>query len=77
MKKIFRYALLVLFYPLIMLTLHYHSKDELVAEFSDLHEEREREIANGNWTAEDEEAYQEFRESIIKDYGAKSIRHLA
>ena len=72
MKKIL-YAILT---PLVMVVLYFYSKDELVAEFEDLHDERNEMMSNGTWTEEDEREYQEFRSDIIKDYGKRAVRHL-
>ena len=73
MKKIL-YAILS---PFIMIVLYFYSKDEMVAEFEDFHNERNEMLSNGTWTEEDEREYQEFRSHIIKDYGKKAVRHLA
>ena len=72
MKKIL-YAILT---PLVMVVLYFYSKDELVAEFEDLHDERNEMMSNGTWTEEDEREYQKFRSDIIKDYGKRAVRHL-
>ena len=72
MKKIL-YAILS---PFIMIVLYFYSKDEMVAEFEDFHNERNEMMSNGSWTEEDEREYQEFRSDIIKDYGKKAVRHL-
>ena len=72
MKK-FLYAILS---PLVMVVLYFYSKDELVAEFEDLHYERNEMMSNGTWTEEDEREYQKFRSDIIKDYGKRAVRHL-
>lgn len=72
MKK-FLYAILS---PLVMVVLYFYSKDELVAEFEDLHDERNEMMSNGTWTEEDEREYQKFRSDIIKDYGKRAVRHL-
>ena len=72
MKKIL-YAILS---PLVMVVLYFYSKDELVAELEDFHDERAEMMSNGTWTEEDEREYQEFRSDIIKDYGKKAVRHL-
>ena len=73
MKKIL-YAILS---PLVMVVLYFYSKDEMVAEFEEFHNERNEMMSNGTWTEEDEKEYQEFRSDIIKDYGKRAIRHLA
>ena len=73
MKKIL-YAILS---PLVMVVLYFYSKDEMVAEFEDFHNERNEMMSNGTWTEEDEREYQEFRSDIIKDYGKRAVRHLA
>ena len=73
MKK-FLYAILS---PLVMVVLYFYSKDEMVAEFEEFHNERNEMMSNGTWTEEDEKEYQEFRSDIIKDYGKRAIRHLA
>ena len=73
MKKIL-YAILS---PFIMIVLYFYSKDEMVAEFEDFHNERNEMLSNGTWTEEDEREYQEFRSNIIKDYGKRAVRHLA
>lgn len=73
MKKI----LYTLLSPLIMVVLYFYSKDEMVAEFEEFHNERNEMMSNGTWTEEDEKEYQEFRSDIIKDYGKRAIRHLA
>lgn len=73
MKKI----LYTLLSPLIMVVLYFYSKDEMVAEFEEFHNERNEMMSNGTWTEEDEREYQEFRSDIIKDYGKRAIRHLA
>ena len=73
MKKI----LYTIFSPLIMVVLYFYSKDEMVAEFEEFHNERNEMMSNGTWTEEDEKEYQEFRSDIIKDYGKRAIRHLA
>ena len=72
MKKI----LYTILSPLVMVVLYFYSKDELVAEFEDLHDERNEMMSNGTWTEEDEREYQEFRSDIIKEYGKKAVRHL-
>ena len=72
MKKIL-YAILS---PLVMVVLYFYSKEELVAEFEDFHDERNEMMSNGTWTEEDEREYQEFRATIIKDYGKRAVRHL-
>ena len=72
MKKIL-YAILS---PLVMVVLYFYSKDELVAELEDFHDERNEMMSNGTWTEEDEKEYQEFRSDIIKDYGKRAVRHL-
>ena len=73
MKKI----LYTLLSPLIMVVLYFYSKDEMVAEFEEFHNERNEMMSNGTWTEEDENEYQEFRSDIIKDYGKRAIRHSA
>lgn len=73
MKKI----LYTILSPLVMVVLYFYSKDEMVAEFEDFHNERNEMMSNGTWTEEDEKEYQEFRSDIIKDYGKRAIRHLA
>lgn len=73
MKKI----LYTLLSPLVMVVLYFYSKDEMVAEFEEFHNERNEMMSNGTWTEEDEKEYQEFRSDIIKDYGKRAIRHLA
>lgn len=73
MKKI----LYTILSPLIMVVLYFYSKDEMVAEFEEFHNERNEMMSNGTWTEEDEKEYQEFRSDIIKDYGKRAIRHLA
>ena len=73
MKKI----LYTILSPLIMAVLYFYSKDEMVAEFEDFHNERNEMMSNGTWTEEDEREYQEFRSDIIKDYGKRAVRHLA
>lgn len=73
MKKI----LYTILSPLVMMVLYFYSKDEMVAEFEDFHNERNEMMSNGTWTEEDEKEYQEFRSDIIKDYGKRAIRHLA
>ena len=72
MKKIL-YAILS---PFIMIVLYFYSKDEMVAEFEDFHNERNEMLSNGTWTEEDEREYQKFRSDIIKDYGKRAVRHL-
>ena len=72
MKKIL-YAILS---PLVMVVLYFYSKDELVAELEDFHDERNEMMSNGTWTEEDVREYQEFRATIIKDYGKRAVRHL-
>ena len=72
MKKIL-YAILT---PLVMVVLYFYSKDEMVAEFEDFHDERAEMMSKGTWTEEDEREYQEFRSDIIKEYGKKAVRHL-
>ena len=72
MKKI----LYTILSPLIMVVLYFYSKDEMVAEFEDFHNERNEMMSNGSWTEEDEREYQEFRSDIIKDYGKRAVRHL-
>ena len=73
MKKI----LYTILSPLVMVVLYFYSKDEMVAEFEDFHNERNEMMSNGTWTEEDEREYQEFRSDIIKDYGKRAVRHLA
>ena len=73
MKKI----LYTILSPLVMVVLYFYSKDEMVAEFEEFHNERNEMMSNGTWTEEDEREYQEFRSDIIKDYGKRAIRHLA
>ena len=73
MKKI----LYTILSPLVMVVLYFYSKDEMVAEFEEFHNERNEMMSNGTWTEEDEREYQEFRSAIIKDYGKRAIRHLA
>ena len=73
MKKI----LYTILSPFVMIVLYFYSKDEMVAEFEDFHNERNEMLSNGTWTEEDEREYQEFRSNIIKDYGKRAIRHLA
>ena len=73
MKKI----LYTILSPLVMVVLYFYSKDEMVAEFEEFHNERSEMMSNGTWTEEDEKEYQEFRSDIIKDYGKRAIRHLA
>ena len=73
MKKI----LYTILSPLVMVVLYFYSKDEMVAEFEEFHNERNEMMSNGTWTEEDEKEYQEFRSDIIKDYGKSAIRHLA
>ena len=73
MKKI----LYTILSPLIMVVLYFYSKDEMVSEFEDFHNERSEMMSNGTWTEEDEHEYQEFRATIIKDYGKRAVRHLA
>lgn len=73
MKKI----LYTILSPLVMVVLYFYSKDEMVAEFEEFHNERNEMLSNGTWTEEDEKEYQEFRSDIIKDYGKRAIRHLA
>lgn len=77
MKKIFQTILTIVLYPLIMVALYYNSKDELVAEFEEFHNERGEKMSNGTWTEEDEREYQKYRSDIIKDYGKRAVRHLA
>lgn len=77
MKKILSTIIMVVLYPLIMVVLYFHSKDELVAELEDFHNERTEMMSNGTWTEEDEREYQEFRSDIIKDYGKRAVKHLA
>lgn len=72
MKKIL-YAILT---PFVMVVLYFYSKDELVAELEDFHDERNEMMSNGTWTEEDEREYQKFRSDIIKDYGKRAVRHL-
>lgn len=73
MKKI----LYTILSPLVMVASYFYSKDELVAELEDFHDERNEMMSNGTWTEEDEREYQEFRSNIIKDYGKRAVRHLA
>lgn len=73
MKKI----LYTILSPFVMIVLYFYSKDEMVAEFEDFHNERNEMLSNGTWTEEDEREYQEFRSNIIKDYGKRAVRHLA
>ena len=73
MKKIL-YAILS---PFILVVLYFYSKDEMVDEFEDFHNERNEMLSNGTWTEEDEKEYQDFRADIIKDYGKRTIKHLA
>ena len=73
MKKI----LYTIISPLVMVVLYFYSKDEMVAEFEDFYNERNEMMSNGTWTEEDEHEYQEFRATIIKDYGKRAVRHLA
>ena len=73
MKKI----LYTILSPFVMIVLYFYSKDEMVAEFEDFHDERNEMMSNGSWTEEDEREYQEFRSNIIKDYGKRAVRHLA
>ena len=73
MKKI----LYTILSPFVMVVLYFYSKDEIVAEFEDFHNERNEMLSNGTWTEEDEREYQEFRSNIIKDYGKRAVRHLA
>ena len=73
MKKI----LYTILSPLVMVVLYFYSKDEMVAEFEEFHNERNEMMSNGTWTEEDEKEYQEFRSDIIKDYGKRAIKHLA
>ena len=73
MKKI----LYTILSALVMVVLYFYSKDEMVAEFEEFHNERNEMMSNGTWTEEDEKEYQEFRSDIIKDYGKRAIRHLA
>ena len=73
MKKI----LYTILSPFVMIVLYFYSKDEMVAEFEDFHNERNEMMSNGSWTEEDEREYQEFRSDNIKDYGKKAVRHLA
>ena len=72
MKKI----LYTILSPFVMIVLYFYSKDEMVAEFEDFHNERNEMMSNGSWTEEDEREYQEFRSNIIKDYGKRAVRHL-
>ena len=72
MKKI----LYTILSPFVMIVLYFYSKDEMVAEFEDFHNERNEMLSNGTWTEEDEREYQEFRSDIIKEYGKKAVRHL-
>lgn len=76
MKKIFYNILTLVLSPIVMVVLYFYSKDELVAELEDFHDERVEMMSNGTWTEEDEREYQEFRSHIIKDYGKKAVRHL-
>ena len=73
MKKI----LYTILSPFVMIVFYFYSKDEMVAEFEDFHNERNEMMSNGSWTEEDEREYQEFRSNIIKDYGKRAVRHLA
>lgn len=73
MKKI----LYTILSPFVMIVLYFYSKDEMVAEFEDFHNERSEMMSNGTWTEEDEHEYQEFRSNIIKDYGKRAVKHLA
>ena len=73
MKKI----LYTILSPFVMIVLYFYSKDEMVAEFEDFHNERNEMLSNGTWTEEDEKEYQDFRADIIKDYGKRAIRRLA
>ena len=73
MKKI----LYTILSPFVMIVLYFYSKDEMVAEFEDFHNERNEMRSNGTWTEEDEQEYQSFRANIIKDYGKRAVRHLA
>ena len=73
MKKI----LYTILSPLVMVVLYFYSKDEMVAEFEEFHNERNEMMSNGTWTEEDEKEYQEFRSDISKDYGKRAIRHWA
>ena len=73
MKKI----LYTILSPFVMIVLYFYSKDDMVAEFEDFHNERNEMLSNGTWTEEDEREYQEFRSNIIKDYGKRAVRHLA
>ena len=73
MKKI----LYTILSPFVMIVLYFYSKDEMVAEFEDFHNERNEMMSNGSWTEEDEREYQELRSNIIKDYGKRAVRHLA
>ena len=73
MKKI----LYTILSPFVMIVLYFYSKDEMVSEFEDFHNERNEMMSNGSWTEEDEREYQEFRSNIIKDYGKRAVRHLA
>ena len=50
MKKI----LYTILSPLVMVVLYFYSKDEMVAEFEDFHNERNEMMSNGTWTEEDE-----------------------
>jgi hypothetical protein len=77
MKKILYTIFTIVLYPLIMVVLYVNSKDELVAELEDFHNERDEMRSNGTWTEEDEKEYQKFRSDIIKDYGKRAVRHLA
>ena len=75
MKKIFYNILTLVLSPIIMAVLYFYSKDEMVAELEDFHDERAEMMSNGTWTEEDEREYPELRSDIIKDYGTKDARH--
>ena len=77
MKKILYNIFTLVLSPIVMVVLYFYSKDEMVSEFEDFHNERSEMMSNGTWTEEDEKEYQEFRSDIIKDYGKRAIRHLA
>lgn len=76
MKKIFAYIITVMLYPFTMMALVRFSREELVAEFEEFHEERSQKMSEGTWTDEDEREYESWRTEIIKDYGKRSIKHL-
>lgn len=76
MKKIFAYITMVILFPFTMIALTRFSKEELVAEFEDFHNERGRKMSEGTWTDEDEREYESWRTKIIEDYGKRSIKHL-